>query len=59
VIVCFDHALADVILADGRLGWVMHEYFAFATTTLMLRYHHSGSHPVLRTRVVVRRTRDW
>src|SRR6266702_2927990 len=33
-IACFDHALADVGLADdGALRQVLHDYFAWATTT--------------------------
>ena len=33
---CFDQALADVGLADDdRLGQVLHDYFAWATTTTM------------------------
>ena len=40
---CFDEALADVGLAPGgRLGQVLHDYFAWATTTTMARYHHSA-----------------
>jgi hemoglobin len=38
---CFDQALADVGLADDRLGQVLHDYFAWATTTTMSRYHRS------------------
>jgi hemoglobin len=37
----FDPALADVGLADDRLGQVLHDYFAWATTTTMSRYHRS------------------
>jgi hemoglobin len=41
-IACFDQALADVGLADDeRLQGVLHDYFAWATTTTMYRYHHS------------------
>jgi hemoglobin len=42
-IACFDQALADVSL-DGneRLRRVLHDYFAWATTTTMSRYHHSA-----------------
>ncbi len=40
-IVCFDQALADVGLADGALRQVLHDYFAWATTTTMSRYHKS------------------
>jgi hemoglobin len=42
-IVCFDQALADTGLgADGRLCRVLHDYFAWATTTTMARYHRSA-----------------
>ena len=42
-IACFDQALADTGLAgDGRLGQVLHDYFAWATTTTMARYHRSA-----------------
>jgi len=42
-IACFDHALADVGLADdGALRQVLHDYFAWATTTTMSRHHHSA-----------------
>lgn len=41
-IACFEQALADVGLADDdRLGRVLHEYFAWATTTTMSRYQRS------------------
>jgi hemoglobin len=37
-IACFDHALADVGLADdAALRQVLHDYFAWATTTTMAR----------------------
>jgi hemoglobin len=40
---CFDRALADVGLAsDERLRRVLHDYFAWATTTTMARYHESA-----------------
>jgi hemoglobin len=40
---CFDQALADVGLAgDQRLRSVLHDYFAWATTTTMARYHDSA-----------------
>jgi len=40
---CFDQALADVGLADdGRLRQALHDYFAWATTTTMSRYHQSA-----------------
>jgi len=41
-IVCFDQALADVALTDNRVGPVLHDYFAWATTTVMSRYHSSA-----------------
>jgi hemoglobin len=40
---CFDQALADVgLAADDRLRQVLHDYFAWATTTTMARYHDSA-----------------
>lgn len=42
-IACFDLALADIGLAsDERLRQVLHDYFAWATTTTMARYHESA-----------------
>jgi len=42
-IVCFDMALGDVGLAkDDVLRQVLHDYFAWATTTTMARYHQSA-----------------
>jgi hypothetical protein len=42
-IACFDQALEDVGLAgDGRLRQVLHDYFAWATSTTMARYHRSA-----------------
>jgi hemoglobin len=57
-IACFDQALADIGLADigladagqagtvpagdGKLRQVLHDYFAWATTTTMTRYHRSA-----------------
>ena len=39
---CFDQALLDVGLAsDDRLRRVLHDYFEWATTTTMSRYHRS------------------
>jgi hemoglobin len=38
---CFDQALADIGITDPRLGRVLHDYFAWATTTTMSRYHRS------------------
>jgi hemoglobin len=40
---CFDQALADCGLAgDEKLGQVLHDYFAWATTVTMARYHESA-----------------
>jgi hemoglobin len=40
---CFDQALADAGLAgDDQLRRVLHDYFAWATTTTMSRYHRSA-----------------
>ena len=40
---CFDHALEDVGLnATEPLRQVLHDYFAWATTTTMARYHESA-----------------
>ena len=42
-IACFDLALADVGLASNEaLRKVLHDYFAWATTTTMARYHRSA-----------------
>jgi hemoglobin len=42
-VACFDQALADVGLADGDpVRSVLHDYFAWATTTTMARYHRSA-----------------
>ncbi len=42
-IACFDQALEDVGLArDGPLRRVLHDYFAWATTTSMARYPDSA-----------------
>jgi hemoglobin len=42
-IACFDQALADAQLTgDERLRQVLHDYFAWATTTTMSRYHRSA-----------------
>lgn len=41
-IACFDQALEDVGIAPGGpLGRALHDYFAWATTTTMARYHRS------------------
>ena len=42
-IACFDQALVDAGLADDpALRQVLHDYFAWATTTTMARYHASA-----------------
>jgi len=42
-IACFDQALQDAGLdSDDRLRRVLHDYFAWATTTTMSRYHDSA-----------------
>jgi len=42
-IVCFDEALHDVGIDPAEpVGRVLHEYFAWATTTTMARYHDSA-----------------
>ena len=42
-IACFDQAVVDVGLAgDAALRQVLHDYFAWATTTTMARYHQSA-----------------
>lgn len=42
-IACFDQALSDVGLAEGDQRRVaLHDYFAWATTTTMSRYHQSA-----------------
>jgi hemoglobin len=42
-IACFDEAMADVGLAgDDQLRQALHDYFAWATTTSMARYHESA-----------------
>jgi hemoglobin len=38
-IACFDQALEDVGLTADPLRRVLHDYFAWATTTTMARYH--------------------
>lgn len=41
-IACFDQALEDAGLAGNeQLRQALHDYFAWATTTTMSRYHHS------------------
>ncbi len=42
-IACFDQALEDADLSrDERLRRVLHNYFAWATTTTMAQYHRSA-----------------
>ena len=42
-IACFGQALADIGIApDDRLRQVLHDYFGWATTTTMARYHRSA-----------------
>jgi hemoglobin len=42
-IACFDQALEDVELKAAEPLWqVLHDYFAWATTTTMSRYHGSA-----------------
>jgi len=42
-IACFDQALTDAdIDADDRLRQALHDYFAWATTTSMARYHEAA-----------------
>jgi hemoglobin len=39
---CFDQAMQDVGLGTGPLRQVLHDYFAWATTTTMARYDESA-----------------
>jgi len=40
---CFDEAMSDVALAEeDPVRAVLHDYFAWATTTTMARYHRSA-----------------
>jgi hemoglobin len=41
-IACFDQALEDVALTEEPLRQVLHDYFAWATTTTMSAYHESA-----------------
>jgi hemoglobin len=42
-IACFDQAMRDVGLdADAPVRQVLHDYFAWATTTTMAQYHESA-----------------
>lgn len=41
-IACFDQAMTDVAFPDGDpVRSVLHDYFAWATTTVMSQYHRS------------------
>ena len=40
-IACFDQAMADVAVSE-EVRTVLHDYFAWATTTSMARYHRSA-----------------
>jgi hemoglobin len=43
-IACFDQALVDAgLTGDERLAQVLHDYFAWATSTTMSRYHESAA----------------
>ena len=41
-VACFDEALTDIGLTEEPLRSVLHDYFSWATTTTMARYHHSA-----------------
>jgi hemoglobin len=41
-VACFDQALVDCGLAGHPVAGVLHDYFAWATTTAMARYPHSA-----------------
>lgn len=41
-IACFDAAMTDIDLDDDRLRGVLHDYFAWATTTSVARYRASA-----------------
>ena len=42
-IACFDQALADIGIAETSALWqALHDYFAWATTTTMSRFHESA-----------------
>lgn len=43
-VACFDQALEDIgLTVDDRVGQVLHDYFEWATTTTMSRYHWSAA----------------
>ena len=44
-IACFDQALDDAGLTDEPLRQVLHDYFAWATTTTMAAYHSADDVP--------------
>jgi hemoglobin len=44
-IACFDQALDDAGISDARLRQVLHDYFAWATTTTMERYRSPDEVP--------------
>jgi hemoglobin len=41
-IACFDRAMEDAGVVDERLRQVLHDYFAWATTTTMAAFHESA-----------------
>ena len=42
-IACFDQALADIGIAEASALWqALHDYFTWATTTAMSRFHESA-----------------
>jgi hemoglobin len=41
-IACFDQAMEDAGIAGPELRRVLHDYFAWATTTTMSRYHEDA-----------------
>ena len=41
-IACFDQAMDDVGITSDPLRSVLHDYFAWATTTTMAQYHRSA-----------------
>ena len=42
-VACFDQALADTGLDSDPIREVLHDYFAWATTVTMSRYHRSAA----------------
>ncbi|MGC2175220.1 MAG: group II truncated hemoglobin [Acidimicrobiales bacterium] len=49
-IACFDQALADVGITEP-LRQVLHDYFAWATTTTMAKYRASADHVPIKLRI--------